>query len=214
MATLEDLPQITRRLLLAKLDLEIVSENCANIYDLARKRNQPVNDIWRDICRNSGQARCPMPAQIGFAATIFPERAAPPANGNITPPSAAAREVVAVAIAAPARTSLTTARSTNAAPTAASPKAAAPARAGQAARRRPVMLAVGLSVLLASGIGLYLVVFASGPTATRVTEAVRVDRAQPDQQTGGSAGSQVLDGRAHVGTVRRLDAISKSFSKK
>ena len=230
MSTFEDLPQTTRSLLLAKLDLEIVSENCVNIFDLARKRNQLVSDVWRDICRKSDQARCLMPAQlletpytarasVGSATTTFPEFAvaAPFANAGVAASSAHARGVDAVAAAAPVSASLAKVEGTNAAATVTRGKTAAPTRRGQHTRNRPVMLAVGVAVLLVTGIGLYLVAMPSGPTAVRPTETVRrVDHAKSDEQTrgGGTQANDPGNVPAPVGTVRRMDTISKSFSKK
>ncbi len=64
MVGFDDLPHPARSLLLATLNLEIVSADCANIFDLARKRNQSVSEVWRDICRKYGQSRCLIPPQL------------------------------------------------------------------------------------------------------------------------------------------------------
>jgi hypothetical protein len=60
----DELADNVQRLLYAKLALTMVSENCVNIVDLARKRNQDVDDVWRDVCRTAGQPSCTIPATV------------------------------------------------------------------------------------------------------------------------------------------------------
>ena len=78
-----------------------------------------------------------------------------------------------------------------------------------------VMLAAGLAAILLLAIGVAIVVATYHPTQTttaRFDEPIRIGSAKPDV---GSAKS----GPTHVsvpapeGTMRRMDAISKSFSK-
>jgi hypothetical protein len=64
MIEFDDLADNVQRLLYAKLSLAIVSENCVNIVDLAKKRRQDVDDVWRDVCRTAGQPVCTIPATV------------------------------------------------------------------------------------------------------------------------------------------------------
>src|SRR3954453_18853301 len=63
MTAFDNLPHRARALLIAKLRWEIVSANCVNILDLAHKRNQPISELWHDICRKSKQVYCSMPRE-------------------------------------------------------------------------------------------------------------------------------------------------------
>jgi hypothetical protein len=64
MIKFDDLPHTNRTLILASLQLEIAEAHCTNILDLARKRNQNVHQIWRDICRKTRQPLCTVPAPV------------------------------------------------------------------------------------------------------------------------------------------------------
>src|SRR5262245_32441621 len=58
------LPAKSRALILATLGLEIASKNCTSIFDLARRRNQTMDELWRDICRKTAQPHCSMPRDV------------------------------------------------------------------------------------------------------------------------------------------------------
>jgi hypothetical protein len=231
MIPFEELPQATRSLLLAKLNLEIVSANCANIFDLAHTRNQSINEVWRDICRKADQARCLIPpklletryladASTKSATTAPAVHSVVATTANVAASTANVRGAATVATAATVGTSLAKMEDTNAAAEAARVKTMGSARHGQRWHNRPVMLAVGLcAVLVAMGVGLYVVASPSGQTTTstvRPTETVRIDYAKSGEQA--VIGGKQTTGPANVpvssGTVRRIDAISKSFSKK
>ena len=216
MIPFDDLPRATRSLLLAKLNLEIVSANCANIFDLARKRNQPLSVIWRDVCRKAGGIHCLMPSgliesQYAANASVWYgiEAEATPSRGSIEQAHPVA------ALARVPEQSRTMGADMHAAATAAPAKSASAARV-QRAQNWPVALTVGLGVTLVAGIGLYMVVAPSGPAnTTRPTEVVRVDRGKPDQPTPGG-GKQAVDPNnlpAPQGTVRRMNTISE-FSRR
>src|SRR5262245_34120549 len=64
MVDFDQLPQKTRSLLLATLALEISSNNCRSIFDLAARTKQSVQDVWRDVCRKTSQPRCTMPRLV------------------------------------------------------------------------------------------------------------------------------------------------------
>jgi hypothetical protein len=64
MINFDGLPQTTRSLLLTRASLEIVSANCLNILELAKKRKQPVSAVWNDICQKAGLPRCQLPADL------------------------------------------------------------------------------------------------------------------------------------------------------
>jgi hypothetical protein len=218
MMTFDDLPKTTRALLLATLDLEIASAGCANVVDLAQKRKQSVSDVWRDICRKAGQARCLMPPQLlkseyaafsPAACSVAAEAAASPrsfqphSHTTTTPVSRGSRSE-----SESIRTAATVApvRSASRAPTARAPN-------------RLVVLAVGLCLLVAMGIGLYIVASPSETTTTatvRPAETVNVRHATSHERD--LSESKQAPGPASVpvspGTIRRIDAISKSFSKK
>ena len=64
MNSFEDLAENIRVLLQIKLVMEIKSEKCQNLSDLAQKRSEDVTRVWRDICRKAGQPVCTIPAEI------------------------------------------------------------------------------------------------------------------------------------------------------
>ena len=61
MNTFEHLAANVQALLLAKLAMELSAEGCANLHDLARKRDLDVTGTWRRICRMAGQPVCAVP---------------------------------------------------------------------------------------------------------------------------------------------------------
>jgi hypothetical protein len=64
MIEFDDLPQTSRALLLARLELEIAQAKCTNIFGLARNRKQTIREIWQEVCRKTGQPRCTMPLPL------------------------------------------------------------------------------------------------------------------------------------------------------
>src|SRR5215218_3110243 len=64
MVEFDSLPENSRLLVLTTLELEIASEDCANVFDLARKRHQQIHDVWRDVCKKAALPRCRMPPQV------------------------------------------------------------------------------------------------------------------------------------------------------
>ena len=64
MVEFDSLPQNSRLLILATLELEIASENCKSIFDLARKRFQTIDQVWRDVCKKTSLPRCTMPPRV------------------------------------------------------------------------------------------------------------------------------------------------------
>ena len=64
MVEFDRLPATSRSLVLTKLTLEMVSKNCKNIFQLARTRNQSVHEVWRDVCRKTGQPLCETPHHV------------------------------------------------------------------------------------------------------------------------------------------------------
>jgi hypothetical protein len=69
MTKFEDLANNVQALMLAKLAMEMNSYRCATLYELARKRQTDVMDVWRGICRSSGQPGCSIPHEV-----LLPQR--------------------------------------------------------------------------------------------------------------------------------------------
>ena len=67
MPVFEDLPHRVRTLILGKLTLEIMHGGCGDIAELAKRREQDVAVVWRDICRKAGQPVCTVPRHIELA---------------------------------------------------------------------------------------------------------------------------------------------------
>jgi hypothetical protein len=212
MHSFDDLPRATRRLLVAKLNLEIVSAHCANILDLAKKRNQSVRDVWRDICRNAGVIHCLMPPQL-----IESQYAANASvwYGMEVEATASHRSVEQVhpvrALTRVSEQSRTTGQDMPAAATAAPARSASPARA-RPSRNGLATLAAGLGITFVAGIALYMMAAPSGPATTaRPSETIRrIDQAKSDER----GRPDPVEVPPPQGTVKRMDAISKSFSKK
>src|SRR5262245_60868948 len=99
MIQFEDLPRTHRTLLVATIELEIAEAKCTNILELAHKRNLPIQDLWRDVCRRTGQPRCTVPAAVMVsrdqwlgAATSRHADAAPAPAAVESSPSASAKD--------------------------------------------------------------------------------------------------------------------------
>jgi hypothetical protein len=213
MVEFDSLPQNSRLLILATLELEVASENCKSIYDLARKRHQTAHDVWRDVCKKTSLPRCTMPPRVtgndfaaGAAKNVF-VFADKPANASVfgdapAPAGAPAQSKVAgsTTTAAPGATT-TVAPATH----------ARPAAGGRRAPNRNIALAAGIAAILLWGIG--LAVFAiprstEGPHASSPTTVTRPNEAARAKPTFDASSMPVPEG-----TARRLDAINKSFSK-
>jgi len=90
MVEFDKLPPKSRSLILATLSLEIASAHCTSIFDLARKRHQSMDELWRDVCRKTAQPHCSMPRQVlhsRYTAAPPPSPAAPPTP--VAPPTGA-----------------------------------------------------------------------------------------------------------------------------
>jgi hypothetical protein len=231
MVEFDNLPPTSRSLILATLALDIVSRNCRSIFDLALRRNQTVNDVWRDICRRTAQPHCTMPRRIlesQYTGTLFPAAAtvspaAEPAPASASPSVEARPERL------PARTptaSVIELGDLIAIQTAERPPKPAPPpiRAPVSTRRDTVpkwqfMIAAGAAamVLMVAGFAIVIAIPDSvQTTAVRLDAPVIAKAAQSDA----AAGTVGLRSRADAvsvpvpeGTLRRLDAISKGFSK-
>lgn len=211
MVEFESLPPNSRLLLLATLELEIATEDCTNIFDLARKRHQTIHDVWRDVCKKTNLPRCTVPPRVmgveparkdvfvfgaepaQASASVFTET---PANGKDASPAAP----VAPAASAP--------RDAQPSPA----KNASPAAARRAAPSRHLAMAAGLGAIIVVGVG--IAVFAKtrpagNPHASSVTTITRAgETARPSRTNADAPSVPTPDG-----AMRRLDAINKSFSK-
>ena len=61
----EDLPVNVRALLLARLAIELKTNRCATLYELAKRQNTELAAVWRNICRLSKQPACTIPRAAG-----------------------------------------------------------------------------------------------------------------------------------------------------
>ena len=221
MVEFDNLPQNTRLLILATLELEIASEDCKNIFDLARKRYQTIDQVWRDVCKKTSLPRCTIPPRVtgtdytaGAAANVSMFGGAP-ANTKVASTKVAAPVNAKVAgpptMAGPAHATVASPATIAASATNASP---APAARPPQKPNRTVALAVGLAAVLLLGIGLAVFAiprsaenpYASMPTTvTRSNETARPGGNKPSVDTSAVPVPE--------GAVRRLDAINKAFSK-
>jgi hypothetical protein len=206
MVEFDSLPQTSRSLMLATLALELASADCRNVFELARKRHQSVADVWRDVCRKTGQPRCTIPLGVtrpdsiatGFSPEPAAAASAPAASTSPTAPSAAASSAAKPATAHSAPSS--TAKST-----------VAIANAQRSFSGRTIAVAAGLCAVCVIGIGLLVVMPRSTDhtaSTARPTEAVRVKANEPvraEQQT-------VV--APPQGTTRRMEEINKAFTKR
>jgi hypothetical protein len=221
MIQFEDLPRTNRTLLLATLELEIAEAKCANILELAHKRNLPIADIWRDICRRTGQPRCtvPSPVMVSREQWLDAATAGHPdtttATPGLEPPAPAASNDVGVSagtIAVPVAAVKH--------PGAAAMPASGTPRAGNPRALLAAGLAAGLFAGLALGVAFFFLV--ASPTAAPQA-SLQIPNAKPGdglraatmirEQSGESAKPQFDPSSLPPpqGTIRRLDGISKSF---
>ncbi len=228
MVEFNSLPQTTRSLILATLGLEIASANCTSIFDLARKRNQSVSDVWRDVCRKIGQPRCTMPQRVvrsEYSTTepLLEETQTVASSGSGIAYAAAH----AVAHAAGVKPISTRAPVAVAAPTAgvkpvstrgsATIAAPAPARSGHRGQNRSVVLMVGLGAILVVGIGIALMVAtprSSSTTTARPNETVGVKPKETARTGADRPGFDPNSVPVPEGTLRRMEGINKAFSKR
>lgn len=193
MVEFDSLPQQSRSLILATLGLEIASSNCRSVFELARKRHQSVADVWRDVCRKTGQPVCKMPPGVTSPDAI-PGSPAPWTEASVAPqshPDANAngmtRGNVSAVIPSHADVAATNQRSLNG---------------------RAIALAVGLAAVLIIGIATIVIMPGEKTTTTaRPTEAIRVksnETARADQP----------NVPPPQGTTRRLEEINKGFTKR
>jgi len=50
--------------MLTKLTMELSTNRCMNLYDLARKQGTDMTSVWRRICRSLRQPVTTIPAKI------------------------------------------------------------------------------------------------------------------------------------------------------
>lgn len=230
MVEFDSLPPKSRSLILATLGLEIASANCSSIFELARKRFQTVPDVWRDVCKKTGQPRCTMPARVmgvDYAASASSPEAkaapAPAAAATNTSPAGATANVSMFVDAAAATKNASPAVA--AAPVSAAPSkiahqgaAAAPAAAARRAqpqKKRTVAVAIGIAAVLLLGIGIAVFAIprsAENPNAPPPTAVTRANN-EPTRTAGEKPTFDPNSVAPPEGTVRRLDAIKGSFSK-
>ncbi len=222
MIKFDDLPHTNRTLLLATLELEIAEAKCTNILQLAHKRNLPIQEIWRDICRKTGQPRCTVPAPVMVSRDQWLESAtsgrldsttATSALDPPTPTSLKEGSVNAGTIAVP----VVLVKQPRAAPV--------PAFSAQRAQNLRAPLIAGLVAILALGVG-FLVLVASPNSTVAPQASLQIPNAKPDDvlrgatiirdQSGESAKPEFDPNSVPPpqGTIRRLEGISKSFWKR
>lgn len=190
--------------MLATLALELASANCKNVFELARKRHQSVSDVWRDVCRKTGQPRCTVPQGVtrpDYIATApsheISDATSPSAASSSAATTSSANGIAPAAVHATATTPVKS--------------AAAATTAGHALSGRTIAVGAGLSAILVIGIGL-IIAMPRGADHTastaRPTEAVRAKANEParaEQQT-------VV--APPQGTTRRMEEINKAFTKR
>jgi hypothetical protein len=241
MVKFDDLPHSSQTLMLATLQLEIAEAKCANILDLSRTRHKAIQDVWRDICRKTGQPRCTVPPAVmaprdqGLESVTAGHVDATTAARLVESPRLTSSDPL-TATPAPSGSS-----ANNGAMTAPAKTALASTPGGHRARSLRAPMVVGLVAVLALGVG--LVVLLGGPQSTvapqtslqipgaRPTDVVRDgtiirDRSKDSAssgQTDRTAGRTAPEDKPEFdpnsvpppqGTIRRLEAISKSFSKR
>ncbi len=214
MIRFDDLPRTNRALLLARLDMEIAEANCMNIFGLARKRQQTIDETWREICRKAGQPRCAIPAALVAPRDQWSESVAAAHSDSTTAPPPI--------------------ESSTATPTATSSPEDADVNAGSGHRalNLRVPLVAGAVAVLALGGGLVVLVASLNSTVAPQI-SLQIPNASPGNiirdgsstsngQTDRTAGRTPPGGKPEfdpnsipppTGTIRRLEAISKSFKK-
>ncbi len=218
MVEFDSLPQNSRLLILATLELEIASENCKSIFDLARKRFQTIDQVWRDVCKKTALPRCTMPPRVmgndcagGPATNVFVFGDAS-ANASVFGGAPAQAKAPSPAPAAPPAP-IANAKPVNPTATVAPTAVASLAPAGRPPKKQnwAVAVAVGVAAVFLLGIG--IAVFAI-PRSTQTPYASTVTRPNETARPGGN--KPTVDNNVvpmPEGTTRRLDAINKSFSK-
>ncbi len=198
MVEFDRLPATSRSLVLTKLTLEMVSKNCKNIFQLARQRNQSVHEVWRDVCRKTGQPLCETPH-------------------HVMTPSFYAKAVASLE-PIPAKSLERSEGVTNVATPSRAKKVSSSSGLGLHAQKRRAMLAIGLGGMVAVAITFFTVSSMKSqgsPQSIRPVEAVRVSVAKPDS-TIRADDAKPSPGPVNVpppqGTIKRMDAISKAFS--
>jgi hypothetical protein len=223
MIQFEDLPRTNRTLLLATLELEIAEAKCTNILQLAHKRNLPIADIWRDICRRTGQPRCTVPAPVMLSRERWLDSASPGHPDPATPTPAVAAPTPEAAKDGGASEGA----SAVPAPPVKSPRAAAmPAAGAPRPRNLRAPLLAGLAAGLVAGLalGAALFVLLASPHATVAPQAsLQVPNVRPGDVPRAATNIRDQSGESAPppfdpnslpppqGTMRRLEGISKSF---
>jgi len=216
MTAFDQLPRTTRSLLMATLNLEVVSAGCANIVDLAYRRHQSVNEVWRDVCRKCGQIRCPMPP--GILDTQYsafsndsemprPVAAAIPVGATIGESAADSQRPRGHAMAHADETDPTPDSKT----VPANIRSTRRPTARRQARKWPVTLIAALSVLVVAGVGFFVVSGMSGQTSATAPQEAVVKRIAAPRESAPPAEPSVPPPQ---GTVHRMEEIRKAFSKK
>jgi hypothetical protein len=213
----DNLPRTSRTLLLATLELEMAQAKCTNILDLAHKRHLSIQEIWRDVCRKTAQPRCSVPAPVMVSRDQWLASAGAAQSGSMAATSAletaasaseakAGRKVEPAALAKQLRMV---------------PVPWWRAKRGHGLR---VPLMAGLAAVLALAIGLFALLANRDPVLAPQA-SLQVPNARPTDRVHGAAilreqseesARQEFDasGLQPKGTMHRLDAISKSFSKR
>jgi hypothetical protein len=223
MLDFDQLPPRSRSLILATLALDIASSNCRNIFDLALKTNQSVHEVWRDICRRTAQPRCTLPrcvVESRYTATGISPSSSSAAAADASPAAAAMAASTAPSVASPIASTATCAAApsivqlgdllaiTPAAPlAAAAPRAIASRVAAPDPKRNRAVMLAGLAAILFLGIA-FVVVLATYHEPGRMGGASRTVHSGNARSIAESVSVPPPEG-----TLRRMDAISKSFSK-
>lgn len=203
MLEFDSLPQASRSLILTKLAWEIVSADCKTIFELAQKRNQTTHEVWRDVCRKAALPLCEMPPQV-IARSPHP----PPATSgqSMTPGSARTEGAHPVATVSPSKTGDSSSVSRS-----------------HRVRNLPVILVIGAVSIVVAGIALFTEASTTGPhrssqaLASRPTDIVRPRVARAGEAIGTDADKPTPEAVVvppPLGTAKRMDAISKAFSRK
>ncbi|MGH6771789.1 MAG: hypothetical protein ACRECO_22540 [Xanthobacteraceae bacterium] len=227
MVEFDHLPPTSRSLILATLALDIVSRNCRSIFDLALRRNQTVKDVWRDICRRTAQPHCTMPRQVlesQYTGTSFPP--APAAAATFPAAAPAAASPASTSAAAPARILPEHATGPNViqlgdliAIPSDEPVTTPPPLHGHDVPKWQFMMAAGLAAIVLIAAGVAIVIATPDPaqtTAARFDGPVLAGGASSDaaaRTVGAGSGADAVSVPAPQGTLHRMDAISKAFSK-
>jgi hypothetical protein len=219
MIDFDDLPEANRTLILATLQKEILSANCANIFDLARKNNQDIATLWRDICRRADQPNCTVSRSITSAPRGASKSAAPaivPIAGSIR--SATPQSGAAVAAQSATKAGVQT-KAAGVAATMAPKRAPHTQSTGshQTKTRQMTLVAAGVAIL-ALGLGVLMMVAGQSTAPSASSQSAKLDGNVPAVKIirRGSDGNSAKPDAQPLppppqGTIHRLDAISKAF---